>query len=166
MRHVIISFFFFQGLDRVVKSKFEAYHLEARRQIFQAISFEATIWYTCPCGTVYAVGDCGHLNEVSRCPDCKRRIGNGSGNTQVSGVHQPPPQLALGAQLPPLPEFWRSKSRASIDLYLYIFSYGRRGSVQGNPSPCLPVSMNLLYFFAFVPGSELLWVVISLLLEC
>jgi hypothetical protein len=26
--------------------------------------------------------------------------------------------------------------------------------------------MNLLYFFAFVPGSELLWVVISLLLEC
>lgn len=50
-------------------------------ELRQAIpSIAATKWYKCSKGHFYAVGDCGQLNQSGMCPECKERVGGGSGN--------------------------------------------------------------------------------------
>lgn len=49
-----------------------------KRQVVMATGSEVTAWYVCPCGEIYAVGNCGQLNEPGRCPECNHRIGGGS----------------------------------------------------------------------------------------
>eukprot|EP00834_Sanchytrium_tribonematis_P004799 NODE_256_length_11672_cov_0.220168.p1 type:complete len:1180 gc:universal NODE_256_length_11672_cov_0.220168:4713-1174(-) len=46
------------------------------------------IWYSCPNGHRYTIGECGMAMETSRCPDCNAVIGGGAhtsaaGNTQL-----------------------------------------------------------------------------------
>ena len=43
-----------------------------KRQVVLATGSEVTAWYVCPCGEIYAVGDCGQLNQSSRCPGCNQ----------------------------------------------------------------------------------------------
>jgi serine/threonine protein kinase len=35
-------------------------------------------WYRCPCGSPYAIGECGGANEEARCPECGGKIGGQS----------------------------------------------------------------------------------------
>ncbi|CAI2170802.1 7188_t:CDS:10 [Funneliformis geosporum] len=42
--------------------------------------------YRCKCGYPYLIGDCGGVNEQSKCPECKNTIGNGqpeAGNVRL-----------------------------------------------------------------------------------
>jgi len=36
---------------------------------------DATTWHACPCGIVYAIGNCGQPWEKASCPSCKKPIG-------------------------------------------------------------------------------------------
>ena len=40
--------------------------------------------YKCQNGHIYAVGNCGMLNQGSICPDCGARIGGGTNNARVT----------------------------------------------------------------------------------
>ena len=40
-------------------------------------------WYTCRCGYVYSVANCGAFNQSSKCPKCRNVIGTGSNNTFI-----------------------------------------------------------------------------------
>ncbi|KAA0201878.1 hypothetical protein HAZT_HAZT003220 [Hyalella azteca] len=43
---------------------------QERMQIKQALNFAGSgHWYKCPRGHVYAIGNCGLANQVSRCPE-------------------------------------------------------------------------------------------------
>ncbi|XP_065204061.1 NFX1-type zinc finger-containing protein 1-like [Planococcus citri] len=40
-------------------------------------------WYSCHCGYVYTVANCGMFNQSSSCPNCKAVIGRGSSNAHI-----------------------------------------------------------------------------------
>ncbi len=40
-------------------------------------------WYTCSCGYIYSVANCGRFNQSSQCPQCHAVIGGGSTNTHA-----------------------------------------------------------------------------------
>lgn len=42
-------------------------------------------WYSCHCGYVYSVANCGRFNQRSTCPSCKAVIGSGSSNSYITG---------------------------------------------------------------------------------
>jgi len=52
----------------VLKANFEQQQRSSWRNTFQAIASVATSWYKCRCGHLYAVGDCGQLNQSGLCP--------------------------------------------------------------------------------------------------
>jgi hypothetical protein len=93
---------FLQGLDVFLKTSFEIYQRELL-ETFSAISSTATSWYKCPCGSIYAVENCGQFRDSSRCPDCNQVIGGGStNNARIADAHQPP---ALAYAVGPMPDF-------------------------------------------------------------
>lgn len=55
---------------------------EERRMVHIAMSFSfsgTNRWYNCAgCGDVYCVGDCGQVNQITRCSKCRTTIGDHS----------------------------------------------------------------------------------------
>ena len=41
-------------------------------------------WYSCRCGYVYTVANCGRFNQTSVCPKCRAFIGRGSSNARIN----------------------------------------------------------------------------------
>lgn len=53
---------------------------EERQQIHAALAAAGQIqprgaWNRCPCGYIYAIGDCGGATVTAQCPECKQTIG-------------------------------------------------------------------------------------------
>uniref|UniRef100_A0A646QJ34 NFX1-type zinc finger-containing protein 1 n=1 Tax=Hemiscolopendra marginata TaxID=943146 RepID=A0A646QJ34_9MYRI len=46
-----------------------------RSMIVKAMSMGQGHWYKCPNGHVYAIGDCGGANQISKCNECGAQIG-------------------------------------------------------------------------------------------
>lgn len=66
-------------------------NLVDKKMVFRALNSGGTEalgtghWYTCPCGYIFAVGDCGLPMETAPCPQCSREVG-GAGHNPSAGV--------------------------------------------------------------------------------
>eukprot|EP00919_Chromeraceae_sp_WS-2016_P033760 GHVR01079868.1.p1 GENE.GHVR01079868.1~~GHVR01079868.1.p1 ORF type:complete len:930 (+),score=210.99 GHVR01079868.1:1392-4181(+) len=78
-------------ITKVKKKKMELSITEERIQIDRAMRTgggrnhaEGNHWFSCPCGAIYYIDDCGGATETATCPECRVTIG-GTGHTLATG---------------------------------------------------------------------------------
>ncbi|CAH0691773.1 unnamed protein product [Spodoptera exigua] len=76
-------------LQDIVNVRLEITKYE-RKLIVRAMSdLKAGSWYKCPNGHIYCIGECGGANQISRCPECKERIGGSNHELLPDNSHAP-----------------------------------------------------------------------------
>ncbi|KAH9628814.1 hypothetical protein HF086_004974 [Spodoptera exigua] len=76
-------------LQDIVNVRLEITKYE-RELIVRAMSdLKAGSWYKCPNGHIYCIGECGGANQISRCPECKERIGGSNHELLPDNSHAP-----------------------------------------------------------------------------
>lgn len=84
---------------------------QERDLIVQAIGLAPGRWFKCPNGHFYCIGECGGAMEISRCPECKEKIG-GTDHTLL-GTNQHAPEID-GSRFPAWSE--QANNMANFDL--------------------------------------------------